>query len=46
MKTLIFALALFTTACNASWTPSAEEVALSAREDARDAALWKLLAVK
>ena len=43
MKTLIFALALFTTACNASWTPSAEEIALSAREDARDAALWKLL---
>ena len=44
MKTLIFALALFTTAC--TWTPSAEEIALSAREDARDAALWKLLAVK
>jgi hypothetical protein len=44
MKTLIFALALFTTACNASWTPSAEEVALSAREDARELALYNVVA--
>ena len=40
---LVFVIALFASACASAWTPSADELALSAREDARDAALFKLL---
>ena len=44
MKTLfVFTMVVFATACGATWTPSAEEVKLSAREDAREVALFKLL---
>jgi hypothetical protein len=46
MKSIItlIAIALFATACGAAWTPSAEEIALSAKEDARELALYQLLA--
>ena len=37
-------MAIFATACVAAWTPSADEIKLSAKEDARDLALYKLLA--
>lgn len=47
MKLLItFTMAVFATACGATWRPSAEEVKLSAREDAREVALFKLLTTK
>ena len=37
-------MAIFATASVAAWTPSADEIKLSAKEDARDLALYKLLA--
>ena len=43
LTSFIFVIAVFASACTAAWTPSAEEVALSAREDARELALFKLL---
>ena len=47
MKTLIIlTMVLFANTGSATWTPSAEEIQLSAREDAREAALFKLLAGK
>jgi hypothetical protein len=48
MKSIItlITMAIFATACVAAWTPSDEEVALSAREDARELALYQLLAKK
>ena len=36
-------MAIFATACVAAWTPSADEIKLSAKEDARDIALFKLM---
>jgi hypothetical protein len=41
---IVFVMALFASACASAWTPSAEERALSAKEDAREAALFVLLA--
>jgi hypothetical protein len=41
---LVFVIALFASACASAWTPSANELALSAKEDARDAALFALIA--
>ena len=41
---IILTMAIFATACVAAWTPSADEIKLSAKEDARDLALYKLLA--
>ena len=41
---IILTMAIFATACVAAWTPSADEIKLSAKEDARDIALYKLLA--
>ena len=41
---IILTMAIFATACVAAWTPSADEIKLSAKEDARDRALYKLLA--
>jgi hypothetical protein len=41
--TILFATAIFSTACQATWNPSEAEVALSAKEDARDIALFKLM---
>ena len=38
-----FIIAMFAVSCAAAWTPSAEEIALSAREDAREAALFLLI---
>ena len=44
LTSLIFVIAVFASACvSLAWTPSAEEVALSAKEDARELALFKLL---
>ena len=36
-------MTVFATACVAAWTPSADEIKLSAKEDAREIALFKLL---
>ena len=44
LTSFIFAIAVFASACASAWTPNAAEVALSAREDARDLVLFKLLA--
>jgi hypothetical protein len=41
--TILFATAIFSTVCQATWNPSEAEVALSAKEDARDIALFKLM---
>jgi hypothetical protein len=43
LTSFIFAVTVFAAACASAWTPSAEEVALSAKEDARELALFKLL---
>ena len=43
LTSFIFVIAVFASACTAAWTPSATEVALSAREDARELALFRLL---
>ena len=43
LTSFIFVIAVFASAGAAAWTPSAAEVALSAREDARDLVLFKLL---
>jgi hypothetical protein len=43
LTSFIFVIAVFASACASAWTPSAAEVALSAREDARDLVLFKLL---
>ena len=43
ITSFIFVIAVFASACASAWTPSASEVALSAREDARDLVLFKLL---
>ena len=40
---LTFIIAMFAASGAAAWKPSAEEIALSAREDARDAALFSLI---
>lgn len=40
----VFIIAVFASACASAWTPSAEELALRAREDARETELFKLLA--
>ena len=44
LELFIFLIAIFASACASAWTPNAAEVALSAREDARDLVLFKLLA--
>ena len=44
LTSIVFVIALFASACTSAWTPSAAEVALSAKEDARELALFKLLA--
>ena len=44
LTSFIFVIALFASACASAWTPGAAEVALSAKEDARELALFKLLA--
>ena len=43
LTSFIFAIAILASACASAWTPSAAEVALSAKEDARELALFKLL---
>lgn len=43
LTSFIFVIAVFASACASAWTPSAAELALSAREDARELALFKLL---
>lgn len=43
LTSFIFVIAVFASACASAWTPSAAEVALSAKEDAREFALFKLL---
>ena len=43
LTSFIFVVAVFASACASAWTLSAAEVALSAREDARELALFKLL---
>ena len=40
---IILTMTVFATACVAAWTPSADEIKLSAKEDAREIALFKLL---
>lgn len=40
---LTFVIAMFAVSCAAAWTPSAEEIALSAREDAREATIFLLI---
>jgi hypothetical protein len=44
LTSFIFVVAVFASACAGAWTPSAEEVALSAKEDARELALYTLVA--
>lgn len=44
LTSFIFVVAVFASACVSAWTPSAEEVALSAKEDARELALYTLVA--
>jgi hypothetical protein len=46
LASFIFVISVFASACVSAWTPSAEEVALSAKEDARELALFNLLALK
>lgn len=43
LTSFIFVIVVFASTCASAWTPSAAEVALSAREDARDLVLFKLL---
>jgi hypothetical protein len=43
LTSFIFVIAVFASACVSAWTPSAAEVALSAKEDARELALFKIL---
>jgi hypothetical protein len=43
LTSFIFVVATLASACAGAWTPSAEEVALSAKEDARELALFKLV---
>ena len=43
LTSIVFVIALFASACASAWTPSAAEVAISAKEDARDLVLFKLL---
>ena len=43
LTSFIFVVAVFASACVSAWTPSAAEVALSAKEDARELALFKIL---
>jgi hypothetical protein len=43
LTSIVFVIAVFASACASAWTPSAAEVALSAKEDARDLVLFKLL---
>jgi len=40
---LTFIMAMFVASCAAAWAPSAEEIAISAREDARETALFSLI---
>ena len=44
LTSFIFVISVFASACASAWTPSAEEVALSAREDARELALYNVVA--
>ena len=45
MKIFLVVLALVSSACSSAfWTPFMDEVSLSAREDARDAAMAKIFA--
>ena len=44
LTSIVFVVAVFASACASAWTPGAAEVALSAKEDARELALFKLLA--
>jgi hypothetical protein len=44
LTSFIFVISVFAAACASAWTPSAEEVALSAREDARELALYNVVA--
>ena len=46
LTSFIFVIATFAAACTAVWTPSAAELALSAKEDARELALFNLLGSK
>ena len=46
LTSFIFVIAVFATACAAVWTPSAAELTLSAKEDARELALFNLLGSK
>ena len=46
LTSFIFVIAVFSSACASAWTPSAEEAALSAKEDARELALFNLLGLK
>ena len=43
LTSFIFVIAVVASACASAWTPSAAEVALSAKEDARELAVFKLL---
>jgi hypothetical protein len=43
LTSFIFVVAVFASACVSAWTPSAAEIALSAKEDARELALFKIL---
>jgi hypothetical protein len=43
LTSFIFVVTVFASACASAWTPSAAEVALSAREDARELALYALV---
>ena len=43
LTSFIFVVAVFASACASAWTPSAEEVALSAKEDARELALFSMV---
>ena len=43
LTSFIFVITVFASACASAWTPSASEVALSAKEDARETALWKIV---
>lgn len=43
LTSFIFVIAVFASACASAWTSSAAELALSAKEDARELVLFKLL---
>ena len=43
LTSFIFVIAVVASACASAWTPSAAELALSAKEDARELAVFKLL---